>query len=189
MWTRDLLKVTGVAVATTMLTVGSLWPTGVVAEEQARPAEQAKVEVPTLNVDGIAMSIKPIGDKLAIENGMPASKVRIVNTTDDEVAFTASVVIETTPAAARFSRRMILPNEAWKDSCNLVLTPGEEKELEYEADVKLEAGAMVRVKMVSGERAVYAATATVTKQVQDKDGAEAEPDNTVVLKLNAAAQR
>jgi len=140
---------------------------------------------------GVTMSIEPIGDKLAVEDGMPKLKVRIVNTTDDEVAFTASVMIETTPAAAMFSRRMILPNEVWKDSCNLVLAPGAEKELTYEPDVKLQAGATVRVKVVSGESAVYAATAMVTKQEEAKDDAEAEaaPNNKVVLNLNAETKK
>ena len=86
------------------------------------------------------------------------------------------------------SRRMILPNEIWKKPCELVLAPGEEKTVEYEPDVKLTAGVMLRGKMVSGKQTVYAASAMVIKEAT-KDEEKVALNQVSVNRVNASDVR
>ena len=122
---RSCLTAATAALATMALVLVANWPNTLDAKDPAPAKVAAKaIKIPTMTVDGCQLSILPQPETARPDQEF-LMQIRAVNTTDKPVHLEIKAAVMAQSPSSMFSRRMVMPTEAWKQDCPLSLLAGE----------------------------------------------------------------
>lgn len=146
---RNLFSITSIALTTAATTLLIICPVLLDAEEETGSITPI-IANPTLNVDGSQITL--FADKESYELGdKPQLTLTAINPTDKRIAPKLRVEIAATSPMSRMSRVVAMPESLWIKESQIVLQPGETREIVLSPEISLPEGKTLTISMATDD--------------------------------------